>query len=827
MFFKAFTNKRLPGCDWTYYVYDTGDRLIFAQDGEQRARGEWSFTVPDVFGRVSVSGTCKNTLNALSATSPLNGIVVKATRDNVTGTYKGYALSGITLVNPTVLNVSYYDDYAFMGTNGIPASTDANFKYDAETGYDTRYTASTKTFLTGTLTAKLEGSSTPSYLCSVMYYDNRGRVIQTKSQNHLSGGIEKEYVAYNFTGQPTGRKHVHTATGKATQTELYTYAYDHAGRLTTVKHKLNTGTEVTLAENTYDELGRLKTNKKNGQSALTSSYAYNIRSWMKSVASPLFSQTFYYNDTYAGNTPRYNGNISAMSWSVSGENKTRGYNFTYDNLSRLTGAGYLENGNANDRFNTSYAYDKHGNMTLLSRRGNTGTTTYGLIDNLSMTYAGNQLVKTEDTGSSVTLSQSMDFKNNANLATEYLYDKNGNLIKDYNKSITEISYNVLNLPQTLKISSATNTYTYAADGRKLKTVLGGSKTTDYCGNVIYENGLLKRILVDGGYIENGTYYFYLTDHLGNNRVIASSSGSIIQSNHYYPFGMSFTEGSATSQQPYKYNGKELDTERGLNLYDYSARLMDPTLGRFNTVDPMAEKYYSISPYTYCANNPVNRIDPDGRADFEVNGKIIGNDGVDDGRRLVLKTTQKRFESETDNVPGAGLSRKEMKATVKFIKRNSGNTEAFQNNGMAYNNSVEIEGSVANRQAMVNEVSRDNGRGGTVDANNREYGGSIQSGAVAVAEPGAVADPSVAKNASIMLPDVTTTFHSHPSGTKSEIVANGTKNSWFNQFPSSVDVENAGTGTHYVFGRGDGKVYVYTSGGVQAVIPMKRFVNPKR
>ncbi len=444
-----------------------------------------------------------------------------------------------------------------------------------------------------------------------MYYDNRGRVIQTKSQNHLSGGIEKEYVAYNFTGQPTGRKHVHSATGKATQTELYTYAYDHAGRLTTVKHKLNTGTEVTLAENTYDELGRLKTNKKNKQSALTSSYAYNIRSWMKSVASPLFSQTLYYNDTYAGNTPRYNGNISAMSWSVSGENKTRGYNFTYDNLSRLTGAGYLENGNANDRFNTSYAYDKHGNMTQLNRRGNTGTTTYGLIDNLSMTYAGNQLVKTEDTGSGVTLSQSTDFKNNANLAIEYLYDKNGNLIKDYNKSITEISYNVLNLPQTLKISSATNTYTYAADGRKLKTVLGGSKTTDYCDNVIYENGLLKRILVDGGYIENGTYYFYLTDHLGNNRVIASSSGSIVQSNHYYPFGMSFTEGSATSQQPYKYNGKELDTERGLNLYDYSARYMDPALGRFSTVDPMAEKYYSWSPYVYVGNNPIRRTDPTG------------------------------------------------------------------------------------------------------------------------------------------------------------------------------------------------------------------------
>ena len=75
-------------------------------------------------------------------------------------------------------------------------------------------------------------------------------------------------------------------------------------------------------------------------------------------------------------------------------------------------------------------------------------------------------------------------------------------------------------------------------------------------------------------------------------MIASYSGSLVQSNHYYPFGMLFAEGSVTSHQSYKYNGKELDTERGLNLYDYSARLMDPALGRFNTVGSLAEKYYS-------------------------------------------------------------------------------------------------------------------------------------------------------------------------------------------------------------------------------------------
>jgi RHS repeat-associated protein len=85
--------------------------------------------------------------------------------------------------------------------------------------------------------------------------------------------------------------------------------------------------------------------------------------------------------------------------------------------------------------------------------------------------------------------------------------------------------------------------------------------------------------------------------------------------------MSFAEGTVTSSQPYKYNGKELDTDRGLNLYDYSARYMDPALGRFNTVDPMAEKYYSISPYAYVGNNPMNAIDPDGMDVY-----ILGQDG---------------------------------------------------------------------------------------------------------------------------------------------------------------------------------------------------------
>ena len=147
--------------------------------------------------------------------------------------------------------------------------------------------------------------------------------------------------------------------------------------------------------------------------------------------------------------------------------------------------------------------------------------------------------------------------------------------------------------------------------------------TDYCGNMIYENGVLKQILVDGGYITfSGTtpnYFYYLKDHLGNNRVVLTPSGTPIQVNHYYPFGGLFGESTGGSTQRFMYNGKELDRMHGLDWYDYGARHMTPDVGRFTTIDPMAEKYYSISPYAYCANNPVNAIDTDGKKIVFANG----------------------------------------------------------------------------------------------------------------------------------------------------------------------------------------------------------------
>ena len=110
-------------------------------------------------------------------------------------------------------------------------------------------------------------------------------------------------------------------------------------------------------------------------------------------------------------------------------------------------------------------------------------------------------------------------------------------------------------------------------------------------------------------------------------MVISSTGTVEETNHYYPFGGVFA--ATNNVQPYKYNGKEFDTKNGLNWYDYGARHYDAALGRFVTVDPMSEKYYGISPYAYCVNNPIMYIDPDGkkyimRQRFQMNLKMILN-----------------------------------------------------------------------------------------------------------------------------------------------------------------------------------------------------------
>ncbi len=336
------------------------------------------------------------------------------------------------------------------------------------------------------------------------------------------------------------------------------------------------------------------------------------------------------------------------------------------NINRLTQAAYASNSEQwngdllamNDRnFSCTYAYDLNSNMTALQRYGvdvyNTSLPTHirhhGMIDDLTMTYDGNRLKKVTDQCEELSYAGAMDFKDGADKDEEYAYDANGNMTCDRNKGIHSITYNMLNLPETVLFNDGHETrYTYAADGRKLHTEYrlnnfaiideeaesanfslpsaGGIidepielepayttlMTRDYCGNYIYCNGTLERILTENGYIQGGDYYFYIKDYQGNIRVILNQSNQPIELNSYYPYGGLMAATTTEGTQPYKYGTKELDRENGLDLYDSKARMYDPTIGRTPTQDPMAEKYYSMSPYLWCAANPITFTDPTGK-----------------------------------------------------------------------------------------------------------------------------------------------------------------------------------------------------------------------
>ncbi len=226
---------------------------------------------------------------------------------------------------------------------------------------------------------------------------------------------------------------------------------------------------------------------------------------------------------------------------------------------------------------------------------------------------------------------------------EYSYDGCGSLTRDKNKEIRQIKYDFNVMPTSVWFKDGSIIeYVYTADGVKLKTIhrtafdgveaVGSSPelseqnthhkdSTLYVGAYEIGTGLnWGKYYFANGYVDISgsrvqSYKYFAKDHLGNVRHVASNNlnwkSSILQRNNYYPFGGLHNEGDNRLSQNKLYNGKEYDPMHGLNLYDYSARQYDPAVGQFTSMDPLCEKYYHISPYAYCAGNPVNRRDLNG------------------------------------------------------------------------------------------------------------------------------------------------------------------------------------------------------------------------
>ena len=242
-------------------------------------------------------------------------------------------------------------------------------------------------------------------------------------------------------------------------------------------------------------------------------------------------------------------------------------------------------------YSTSYAYDLNKNITALCRKGLASREladtyelwTFGEIDNVVMTYDGNQLRKINDATDDVILSSSMDITDREHYNS---YDSNGNLSHSPDKDIWEISYNRLNLPELIVLENNNRIrFKYDSNGRKLSetyevyhfgyppsleleplTVNEPQATSgyyteashrDYCGNYIYQNGKVSMVSTPAGYISGNMRYYYLKDYQGNNRVVLNQNGVVQQVNHYYPYGSLMGEGFNASSQPYRYGRKNL------------------------------------------------------------------------------------------------------------------------------------------------------------------------------------------------------------------------------------------------------------------------------
>lgn len=167
--------------------------------------------------------------------------------------------------------------------------------------------------------------------------------------------------------------------------------------------------------------------------------------------------------------------------------------------------------------------------------------TFGLIDDLTYSYNGNQIKAISDKAGSLLYNGSFDFKDGANADVEYFYDANGALVKDLNKGISNIEYDILGNLKCITFSNGFKTkYIYDAAGNKLRTTHESvvANTTDYIGNFVLEDGKLSKYLFDGGYCsfdnnQNPTFHYYEKDHLGSVRMVVNENGTIEQVNHYY------------------------------------------------------------------------------------------------------------------------------------------------------------------------------------------------------------------------------------------------------------------------------------------------------
>lgn len=255
-----------------------------------------------------------------------------------------------------------------------------------------------------------------------------------------------------------------------------------------------------------------------------------------------------------------------------------------------------------------------------------------MIDDISLLYDGNQVYSIEESAATLADDSRYGYTDRCHYDTTIRYDANGNIAMDLDRNIVAVEYNILNLPKSITFNTGSRIINeYNAKGEKLSSTFIGLQQPriKICYNKNHEITYLKTSealeftkIKEVVYNNEGYYqylfnetspqvsqYYYCRNYLGSNVAVwNANTKQVEQQTMYYATGLPMNNSTGEDVQTHKYNGKEYISQFGLNEYDSQARYYYSTIARTTTMDPLAEKYYHISPYAWCGNNPVNAID---------------------------------------------------------------------------------------------------------------------------------------------------------------------------------------------------------------------------
>ena len=462
-------------------------------------------------------------------------------------------------------------------------------------------------------------------------YDDKGRPVVVRTM-YTDGKEQVEELEYTFAGEVSSSTNTYIYGNKVDVLSV-DYTYDQRGRLKTETATLTpSGSAPQTAKviHSYDALGRPAVTSSLMQNCprLTTSRSYTPQGWTDTLSvsldnTPLFIQSLGYDspDVLSGTVPQYSGLISKKNdkWINGGRlvyNRTEGY--TYDD------AGRLAKGGSQGSFR-EYTYDSRGNILSELLPGSAGLYNYG--------YDTDRLTSliTSTNGQQDTVT--------------FAHDALGRMTFDGTTG-QSIFYNDLDLVGNISQDDmALVNYSYLSDGTKLSALDGSGAGLVYRGPFVYRTSdggcslTLESAAFGGGRLTPDGAMFYVTDYLGSVRaVIDGKTGALYKAANYSAFGdesqvivppqgITPAHPLATAALPDgmtlrdSYTGKEAQNPDFSTGYtDFGARQYSPTLRRWMTPDPLSEKYYGVSPYAFCNNNPVNFVDPDGEGIYEINSR---------------------------------------------------------------------------------------------------------------------------------------------------------------------------------------------------------------